>query len=163
MVVLVTVIGLVFLVSALFVKPDLLGIMSGLFTPHLPEGSMVMIVSLIGTTVVPYNLFLHASSVKSRWSKDDLPLARLDTFVSVAGGGIITMAILITAAVAFKGANQDISSINDLSLQLVPLIRKLGPRVYGLRFSGGRPLFIYYSTTRRCIRYFGSIGLGFKP
>lgn len=127
LVVLVTVIGLVFLVSALFVKPDLLGIMSGLFTPHLPEGSMVMIVSLIGTTVVPYNLFLHASSVKSRWSKDDLPVARLDTFVSVAGGGIITMAILITAAVAFKGANQDISSINDLSLQLVPLLGNWAP------------------------------------
>ena len=114
--------GLVFLFSALILTPNPVGILNGLFTPLIPNGSLIMIVGLIGTTVVPYNLFLHASSVKKRWSKDDLAAARLDTVVSVLGGGIITMAILITSAVAFEGSSQEINSIKDLSHQLTPLL-----------------------------------------
>ncbi len=119
---LVGVMGLVFLVSALSLKPNLLQILKGLFTPSLPQGSLIMIVSLIGTTVVPYNLFLHASSVKNRWSIESLPTARLDTIISVIGGGIITMAILITSAVAFEGSAREINDITDLSHQLSPVL-----------------------------------------
>ena len=122
---LVAIMGLVFLVSALSLKPDLLLVLKGIFTPRLPDGSLIMIVSLIGTTVVPYNLFLHASAVKTRWTPDELPFSRLDTLVSVVGGGIITMAILITAAAAFEGSNVEVRNINDLSQQLTPVLGNL--------------------------------------
>lgn len=122
LVILVGVMGLVFLVSALSLTPDLLEILKGLFIPTLPESSLLLVVSLIGTTVVPYNLFLHASSAKIRWKVNDLPLARLDTVVSVTGGGIITMAILITSAAAFEGSSKNIDDLNDLSRQLQPLL-----------------------------------------
>ncbi len=122
LIVMVVVMGLVFLLSTLLLTPNPGPIIKGLFLPRVPKGSLIMIVGLIGTTVVPYNLFLHASSVKTRWSREHLPLARMDTIISVVGGGIITMAILITAAVAYEGTAQQIVGISDLSLQLKHLL-----------------------------------------
>lgn len=167
LVILVGVMGLVFLVSALSLKPDLLEIVKGLFMPGLPEGSLVMVVSLIGTTVVPYNLFLHTSSARTRWSANDLPLARLDTLVSVISGGIITMAIMITSAVAFEGSSRDIDSIKDLSRQLQPLLGNwstefmaIGFLAAGLSSAITAPLAAAYATSevlgwRSNLRSFG--------
>ena len=130
----VMVMGLVFLLSALLLTPNPAQIINGLFQPRVPDGSLIMIVGLIGTTVVPYNLFLHASAVKSRWTSNNLPAARIDTVISVVGGGIITMAVLITSAVAFTGSSQDITGISDLSQQLKPLLGNWSTNFMALGF-----------------------------
>ena len=62
----VAVMGLVFVTTAVITKPPLLELVKGLVTPTLPENSLLMVAALIGTTVVPYNLFLHASMVESQ-------------------------------------------------------------------------------------------------
>lgn len=98
LIVLVAAIGAVFLTAAVMIRPDFSAIANGLCRPWIPEGGWLTVVALIGTTVVPYNLFLHASTVKERWSSDnDLSNARLDTAISVIGGGLITAAIMIVA------------------------------------------------------------------
>ena len=123
LVIMVSVMGAVFMLSAILLKPDLMSIVKGCFTPQLPQGGLIMVVGLIGTTVVPYNLFLHASSVKQRWAgPDDLKISRWDTLISVLVGGLITMSILITAAVAFEGQDKVVSSASDLAEQLSPLL-----------------------------------------
>lgn len=123
LVALVALMGLVFLISAFMVQPDVSQILKNLFIPAVPSKSLIMVVGLIGTTVVPYNLFLHASSAKKKWGhKDDLKAARWDTYLSVGFGGIITMAILITAAAAFNNNPNKISDIQHLSVQLQPLL-----------------------------------------
>jgi Mn2+/Fe2+ NRAMP family transporter len=154
LVALVGVMGVVFMVSALSLKPDLIQIIEGLFTPSIPKGSLILIVSLIGTTVVPYNLFLHASSAKSRWSIESLPTARMDTVISVIGGGIITMTILITSAVAFEGSSQEINNMTDLSGQLTPILgnwsstfMSCGFLAAGLSSSITAPLAASYATS----------------
>ena len=48
------------------VKPDLGAMLAGAF-PTVPEGSIMTCVSLIGTTVVPYNMFIHATSSRKTW------------------------------------------------------------------------------------------------
>ena len=99
LIVLVAGIGGVFLTAAVLVRPDFTQVANGLFSPEIPSHGWLTVVALIGTTVVPYNLFLHASTVKERWATaDDVASARLDTAISVIGGGIITAAILIVAA-----------------------------------------------------------------
>jgi Mn2+/Fe2+ NRAMP family transporter len=123
LIVLVSVMGFVFLISAFMVKPDWLEVLKGLFIPSIPNGALLMIVGLIGTTVVPYNLFLHASAVKKKWpTTAGLKDAKTDTLLSVVFGGIITMAILITAAAAFETGDASISSVKDLAKQLEPLL-----------------------------------------
>ena len=82
-----------------------------------------MLIGLIGTTVVPYNLFLHASVVREKWTrKEDLSTARTDLIYSVVLGGMISMSIVITAAVAFYGTDTEIKGASDLASQLKPLL-----------------------------------------
>jgi manganese transport protein len=125
-------IGLVLLMSVVFfltlamVRPSLTAMFEGLLVPSLPAGSLLTVMALIGTTVVPYNLFLHASAVQEKWSADvDLKKAlhesRVDTGLSITLGGIITLAVLSTSAAAFFGSGIEFSAVN-MSRQLEPLL-----------------------------------------
>lgn len=123
LVLLVGTMSLVFFISAVLIRPDLWGILNGLFRPVLPENALLMVVGLIGTTIVPYNLFLHASAAAKRWeTPEDLQQARKDTVISVALGGLITMAIVITAAAALHGQVDSVNNAADLAQQLRPLL-----------------------------------------
>lgn len=108
-----------FVVTAIITQPNLLDIFKGMLIPKFPEKSLMTIIGLIGTTVVPYNLFLHASLVKERWkNKEDLKLAKKDTIVSIILGGLVSMAIIISAA---SISSTDISNVADLAEGLAPL------------------------------------------
>jgi manganese transport protein len=120
---LVIIMSLTFLTTAIIISPHLSDLLKGMFIPSMPDGSLLALVGLIGTTVVPYNLFLHASAVQERWSRpEDLPEARTDLSVSVILGGFISMAIIVTSAVAFYGSGTGINSASDLAVQLEPLL-----------------------------------------
>ncbi|MBA6152468.1 Nramp family divalent metal transporter [Gelidibacter maritimus] len=108
-----------FLVTAFITQPNLSDIFSGLFVPQVSEENLLTIIGLIGTTVVPYNLFLHASLVKEKWHHaSDLKYARKDTIIAVVLGGTVSMSIIISAAAI---DTQNISSAADLAKGLEPL------------------------------------------
>jgi manganese transport protein len=108
-----------FIATAILTKPNLLEILNGMFVPRFPEKSILTIIGLVGTTVVPYNLFLHASLVKERWhKKEDVSLARKDTIISIILGGLVSMAIIISAAAI---QTTDIANAADLAKGLAPL------------------------------------------
>ncbi len=123
---LVLLMSVVFLLTLAMVRPSIGAIFEGLLLPSLPAGSLLTVMALIGTTVVPYNLFLHASAVQEKWSADvDLKKAlhesRVDTGLSIGLGGIITLAVLSTSAAAFFGSGIEFSAVN-MSRQLEPLL-----------------------------------------
>ncbi|WP_262177405.1 Nramp family divalent metal transporter [Saccharococcus sp. Marseille-Q5394] len=121
MVALIAIMSLTFITTMFVAKPNLGELFQGAFLPTIPSGSIIMIIALIGTTVVPYNLFLHSSMVQERWNKPtDLKEARIDTIVSISIGGLITAAVLITAGAMIQGV--EVSSAADLSLQLEPIL-----------------------------------------
>lgn len=108
-----------FVITAIVTKPSLLEIFKGMFVPRFPEKSLLTIIGLIGTTVVPYNLFLHASLVKERWKKkEDVVFAKKDTIISIILGGMVSMAIIISAA---SIPSKDILNAADLAEGLAPL------------------------------------------
>jgi NRAMP (natural resistance-associated macrophage protein)-like metal ion transporter len=108
-----------FIATAILTKPNLSEILNGMFVPRFPEKSILTIIGLVGTTVVPYNLFLHASLVKERWhKKEDVSLARKDTIISIILGGLVSMAIIISAAAI---QTTDIANAADLAKGLAPL------------------------------------------
>lgn len=115
----VIVMSMAFLVTAILTKPNLADIFEGIFSFKTPEGSLLTIIGLIGTTIVPYNLFLHASLVKEKWHKaSDLKFARKDTIIAVVLGGIVSMSIIISAAAI---QTKEVSSAADLAQGLEPL------------------------------------------
>lgn len=124
---LVVLMSAVFLLAAIAARPDLGNILTGLFVPQIPQGSLLTIVALIGTTVVPYNLFLHSNSVQEKWSEQlprqqALSESRFDIIVSIFLGGLIASAIMATAAAAFFGQNVEIDSAGKMAQQLEPLL-----------------------------------------
>jgi Mn2+/Fe2+ NRAMP family transporter len=122
---LVALMGFVFLASVLVAPPSFALLFS---VPDGAEPFGLTAVALIGTTVVPYNLFLHASAVQARWSPSvpvptALREARRDALVSIGFGGVVTLAVLSTAAVALLGSGLEVSAAT-MARQLEPV---LGP------------------------------------
>ena len=119
---LVGVMGLVFVVAAIACWPELKGLSAGL-RPSIPDGSAWIVIGLIGTTVVPYNLFLHASASAQR-SRDQTDKAAairnslLDTVIAIVVGGVITASLLITAAATFEPGQ--LTTIRSIAEQLRP-------------------------------------------
>lgn len=116
---LVLVMSFSFIFTALLTGPNLLVVLEGLFVPKIPEDGILTIIALVGTTVVPYNLFLHASLVSEKWKTiDGLPAARRDTIVAVVLGGFVSICIIISAAVI---TNTEVNNVMDMAKALEPL------------------------------------------
>ena len=151
---LVAVMGAVFFATAIAVGPSLADVLRGLVPSRLNDSSaMLLALGLVGTTVVPYNLFLHASAAKERWRGEaDLPLARFDTAVSVSLGGLISVAILLTAAALPLGLAR-VSGAGDMARALEPLLGgwagaffSMGLLAAGLSSAITAPLAAAYAT-----------------
>ncbi len=116
---LVVLMSLAFIITAIATKPDLRVLFKGSFIPSFPDGSLLTIVAIVGTTVVPYNLFLHASLVSEKWkSVTALKDVRRDTIIAIILGGLVSMAIIVCAAAL---ENQQILNGGDLAKSLEPV------------------------------------------
>ena len=152
---LVLVMSVTFFTTAILCKPDLGAIIKGMFIPTAGANDWLTIVGIIGTTVVPYNLFLHASSVSERWSsKEDLKNARIDTVISIGLGGLISMAVIISASASFYGTGTVIDSGAVMAAQLEPLLGSWAKWFFGIGlFAAGftsaitAPLSAAFATT----------------
>lgn len=136
LVVMVAVLAAVFLLTMVVVQPDVGAILRGTFAPTIPSGALLTTIALIGTTVVPYNLFLHANLAQEKWGglpKDRaIRDAKVDTIVSILIGGVITLAIMITAAAAMWTKGVTAESGADMATQLEPLLGAAAPYVFAL-------------------------------
>ena len=129
-----------FVICMLVVQPDWSAVARGL-TPQLEPGSLLLVLGLLGTTVVPYNLFLHSRTAVDQWHQTDLEeahirqrlrQARLDTIVAVSLGGIVTAAILITAAAVFYQRGIELTRVAEIANQLQPLLGGFSQLVFCL-------------------------------
>ncbi len=94
---LVAVMGGAFLITGLLLEPPAREVLSGLLAPSVPPGSGLLVLGLVGTTVVPYNLFLGSGIARGQ----TLAEARLGLGAAIVLGGVISMAVvLVGSAVA---------------------------------------------------------------
>ncbi len=92
--ILVAVMGLAFLVTAVVLAPSLPDLAAGTVWPRMPSGSALLVIALVGTTVVPYNIFLGSGIAAGQ----DLSELRFGLAVAVGLGGLISMAILVVGS-----------------------------------------------------------------
>ena len=120
---LVFIMSITFIITAILSKPSLGDLISGL-KPSVNETNYLYVIGLIGTTVVPYNLFLHSYLAKQKWKKiEDYKLSIPDTIISILIGGIISISIIITAASNNHLINgSSIKNAIDLGSQLTPYL-----------------------------------------
>lgn len=162
MTVLVLIMGVIFITTVIVIQPDFGAVLKGAFIPSIPNGSLLTIIALIGTTVVPYNFFIHASSIHERFNGiKDLRIVRIDTIVAIGLGGLISAAILITAGTLIHG--KEVTSLVELSEPLKPILGDLAPIFMSVGlFSAGLSSAIASpmgaaATISSCLRWKGGV------
>ena len=130
LVLLVLIMSISFFITAVMTKPNIGSLVDGALSPELNSNNLMVVLGLIGTTVVPYNLFLHSSLVSEKWSTlDKLKVARFESFFSILIGGLISLSIIITAA---SVNNKDVNGVIDLAKGLEPLYGKFAIYFLGI-------------------------------
>ncbi len=129
---LVLIMSLAFILSALITRPDLTALLSGL-VPQIPEAGLLTAIALIGTTIVPYNLFLHAATARKKWLETThLDAARKDSALSIGLGGLVSILILSTAASSLFQSELEISNAADMAVAIEPAFGAAGRYLVGI-------------------------------
>ena len=126
----VSVIGLSFLYELSLVNIDWIAATKGWVTPSFPEGSMIVIMSVLGAVVMPHNLFLHSEIIQSRqWNREDEKIIKkqlkyefLDTLFSMLIGWAINSAMILLAASTFFINKTPVSALEQAKSLLEPLL-----------------------------------------
>jgi manganese transport protein len=113
--VVVAAMGVAFLLTAASLRPDPGTLATSLVLPSLPEGSGLLVLALIGTTVVPYNLFLGSGLAQGR----ELAEVRFGLSVAILLGGVVSMGVLVVGA-AVEGPFTFEGLADALSIRLGP-------------------------------------------
>tara|TARA_A100000171_G_scaffold33615_1_gene32028 strand:- start:105 stop:941 length:837 start_codon:yes stop_codon:yes gene_type:complete len=143
LVALVVTMSSVFLLTAFSVPIDWRSFALGWIKPTIPDGGLKEVLAIIGTTVVPYNLFLHATASAEKWSgekesvsdetvRDAIQQSRGDTILSVGLGGLVTAAVMATAAAAFFRSDAGFTNLADAARQLEPLLGNHARWLFGV-------------------------------
>lgn len=136
----VSLIGLSFLYEIAVVPVDWGRAAAGWVVPRFPEGSMVLIMSVLGAVVMPHNLFLHSEIIQSRqWNREDerrinqqLKYEFLDTLFSMLAGWAINSAMILLAAAAFFTAGLAVNDLPQAERLLQPLVGNKAALVFAL-------------------------------
>lgn len=122
LIVLVLLISIAFLLTVFIVSPNWSEVVRGFIPSFDRNTDWLLVIGLVGTTVVPYNLFLHAATVSQKYTKpSQLIELRIENVVAVLLGGLISVLIVIVAA-SSRGLVNDINSAADLAVQLRPIL-----------------------------------------
>ncbi|QPG06204.1 Nramp family divalent metal transporter [Salinimonas marina] len=125
LVVLVIAMAVVFFVTLFAAGPQWTDMLSQAMQPQLDVDTITMILALIGTTIVPYNLFLHASLTAQNYAGEDkaesIAASRKQSVMAIGFGGLITLVVMATAMMAFfsQAATMDASNMGQ---QLEPVL-----------------------------------------
>jgi len=126
----VSIIGLSFLYELNLVEIDWISAGIGWVTPSIPEGSILIIMSVLGAVVMPHNLFLHSEIIQSRqWNLEDdavikkqLDYEFVDTLVSMLVGWAINSSMIILAAATFYSKGVQVNELQQAQSMLGPLL-----------------------------------------
>lgn len=126
----VSIIGLSFLYELYLIDVDWIKAGTAWVTPTIPQGAILLVMSILGAVVMPHNLFLHSEIIQSRqWNLQDDKIIRkqlkfefTDTLLSMFVGWAINSAMIILAAVAFFSTNTKVDELQQANSLLRPLL-----------------------------------------
>lgn len=136
----VSLIGLAFLFELSLVQVDWYQAGIGWVTPAIPEGSLPVIMSVLGAVVMPHNLFLHSEIIQSRqWNlenevviKRQLKYEFADTLFSMCIGWAINSAMILIAAAVFFSNHVPVDELQQAEVMLRPLLGNAAAVVFAI-------------------------------
>jgi manganese transport protein len=142
----VAIIGLSFIYELTLVDIEWGSALVGWVKPSIPQGSLPIIMSVLGAVVMPHNLFLHSEIIQSRqWNLEDEKIKKrqlsyefLDTISSMIVGWAINSAIIILAVTTFFKAGIGVTELPQAKNLLEPLVGNSAAIIFAisLLFSG---------------------------
>lgn len=142
----VSLIGLSFIAEICLVHVNWQEALVGWVKPAFPQGSMPVIMSVLGAVVMPHNLFLHSEIIQSRqWNlKDDAVIRRQlkyefgDTLLSMIIGWAINSAMILMAAATFFAQGTKVTDLSQAEALLRPLMGNAACTIFAvaLLFAG---------------------------
>jgi manganese transport protein len=142
----VSIIGLSFIYELSLVNVDWGAATKAWVVPSFPQGSMVIIMSVLGAVVMPHNLFLHSEIIQSRqWNLSDekviekqLKYEFFDTLLSMVVGWAINSAMILLAAATFFAVGSQVTELQQAKNLLIPLLGDNASNVFAvaLLFAG---------------------------
>jgi manganese transport protein len=136
----VSIIGLSFLYELTLVDINWVEAGIGWVKPSIPQGSMIIVMSVLGAVVMPHNLFLHSEIIQSRqWNlenekviKRQMDYELFDTMFSMVIGWAINSAIILLAATAFFTNHLPVNQLQQAADILKPLLGSNAVVVFGV-------------------------------
>jgi manganese transport protein len=142
----VSIIGLSFIYELTLVQIPWSEAVRGWFIPVLPEGSIIVVMSVLGAVVMPHNLFLHSEIIQSRqWNlqndaviQKQLKYEFTDTLFSMLVGWAINSAMILLAASTFFHSNTVVTELQQAGKLLTPLLGSTASVIFAvaLLFAG---------------------------
>lgn len=138
----VSIIGFSFIFELTLLDNDWPAILKDSAVPIIPTGALYTILGVLGSVVMPHNLYLHSEVIQSRqWNltnkkvmEKHLKFEFLDTLLSMGIGWIINSAMIILAASVFFSQGTHVVDINEASDMLTPFMGKMASVVFALAF-----------------------------
>jgi len=120
--IILTLVLIVYVISAFMSKPSLIDLLKNTFIPNIqPDLAFVLAaLGLLGTTISPYMIFWQASEEKEEHATvSQAKVMTLDTAVGMIYSNVIAYAIIVSSAVMIFG-HTEIQTIKDAALALKP-------------------------------------------
>ncbi len=126
----VSLIGFSFLYELFLVDIDWPQALTSAVVPSIPEGSMLIVMSVLGAVVMPHNLFLHSEVIQSRQinMQDDSHIKKalkyefFDTLLAMTIGWAINSAMIVLAAATFFKEGVQVEELAQAQSLLDPLL-----------------------------------------
>ena len=136
----VSIIGLSFLYELFLVDIDWPLAARSWVVPSIPQGSMLIVMSVLGAVVMPHNLFLHSEVIQSHeYNKQDknelqkrLKYEFYDTLLSMLIGWAINSAMILLAAATFFQTNTPVDELQQAKSLLTPLLGESAGIIFAL-------------------------------
>ena len=142
----VSIIGISFIYELTLMNVHWGQAVQGWVFPVIPNGSMIVVMSVLGAVVMPHNLFLHSEIIQSRqWNLKDKSIIRkqlnyefFDTLFSMIVGWAINSAMILVAAATFFQHKFVVTELQQADNLLKPLLGNFAAIVFAvaLLFSG---------------------------
>jgi manganese transport protein len=138
--VLISIIGISFIIQMLIVQPDASDIVKGFIPQSLSGSALYIAIGIIGATVMPHNLYLHSALVQTRkFGNDDVGIKRaikfnfIDSTIALNLAFFVNSAILILAASAFYYNGYFlVADIQDAHKLLTGIFGNLAPSLFAI-------------------------------
>lgn len=136
----VSLIGLSFLIEIALVEVDWVRAAASCVVPSAPAGSAAIIVSVLGSVVMPHNLFLHSEVIQSQKFcarganviRERLDHEFTDTLLSMVIGWAINSAMVLLAAGTFWRVGAPVTDLAQAAVSLEPMLGRAASTVFAL-------------------------------